>query len=212
MEALNHRLGVLGRAFAEDDAQDQAVLGVEGYVLPALPLVLIRWIGALAVFLLLGDERPLLIELDLLGFRGKRPRARRGFLRRARPLADLSGSRYRDGRPRVARSCARRTPRLDAPRPKPLSPGADVPGRRGYPCVRKTDPYRHCSKGDGIAFVYRSDRRPRDFPLPGGRAWGRRDSGSRTGIDRQRLWNLLDSLRQFGVTRGKVNALASSLQ
>jgi hypothetical protein len=26
------------------------------------------------------------------------------------------------------------------------------------------------------------------------------------------LWNLLDSLRQFGVTRGKVNALASGLQ
>jgi hypothetical protein len=76
-------LGVLGRAGAGDDGQDQAMLGIVGDEVPPVSLVVIGRVVGVAVLLLLGDERPLLIELNFAGLGGKRPRARRGRLGRA---------------------------------------------------------------------------------------------------------------------------------
>jgi hypothetical protein len=49
------------------------MLGVIGDVVPPVPLVSVGGIGRVAVLLLLGDEGPLLVELDLTGARGKKP-------------------------------------------------------------------------------------------------------------------------------------------
>jgi len=70
------RLGVLDGPRPGDDRQDQPVLGVVGNMVPVAPLVVVGRISGVAVALLLGDEGPLLVELDLPGPRGKKPRAR----------------------------------------------------------------------------------------------------------------------------------------
>src|SRR6516225_6193908 len=61
---------------ARDDGQDQLVLGIIGEVVPPVPLVVVGRVGGVAVLLLLTDERPGLVELDLASPRGKKPRAR----------------------------------------------------------------------------------------------------------------------------------------
>ena len=64
-EVLDQRLGVLDGACPRHDADDQAVFRVEGDVVPVVPPVIVSGVAAVAVRLLLGDEGPLLIELDL---------------------------------------------------------------------------------------------------------------------------------------------------
>jgi hypothetical protein len=83
VDLLDHLLGVLDHAGARDDRQDQPVLGVVGDVVPPVSLVVIGRVGGVAMRRLLGDERPFLVELDLAGLGGKRPRVRRGRLGRA---------------------------------------------------------------------------------------------------------------------------------
>lgn len=81
-----HQLGgVLVRAFADNDAEDQAVFGIKGDMVPAIATAGIFGFGGIAVFLLLGDKGPFLIQLGLLGRGGKRPRVRRGFAERGCP-------------------------------------------------------------------------------------------------------------------------------
>jgi hypothetical protein len=46
-------------------ADHQPVFGVGGHVVPAVAAGVVGWVGAVAVLLLRGHERPLLIELDL---------------------------------------------------------------------------------------------------------------------------------------------------
>lgn len=68
------------------------MLGVVGDVVPVVALMGIGGIGRVAVLLLLGNKDPLLVELDLPGPRGKKPRARRGPLERAvRPAVQAGG-------------------------------------------------------------------------------------------------------------------------
>jgi hypothetical protein len=43
-------------------------------------VVVVGGVGRVAVFLFLEDVRPLLVELDLTGLRGKKPRTRRGVV------------------------------------------------------------------------------------------------------------------------------------
>jgi acyl carrier protein len=69
---------VLFRPLAHDHTDHQPMLGVEGHLIPAIPLTAVGGVAGIAVFLRLGNEAPLLIELDLLGLRGKKPRTRRG--------------------------------------------------------------------------------------------------------------------------------------
>lgn len=78
------RLGVLDGPCPRDDRQDQPVLGVDGDVVPVITALRVVGIAGVAVRLLLGDERPLLVELDLAGLGGKRPPARCGWPSRAR--------------------------------------------------------------------------------------------------------------------------------
>lgn len=68
------------------------MLGVVGDVDPVVALLGIGGIGRVAVLLPLGDEDRLLVELDLPGPRGKKPRARRGPLERAVRPAVQAGS------------------------------------------------------------------------------------------------------------------------
>src|SRR5262249_53073091 len=66
----------------------QPAFGIQGDVVPAVAAALL---AGLAVFLLLGDERPLLIQLHFLGRGGKKPPARRGLAGRACRPAGQSG-------------------------------------------------------------------------------------------------------------------------
>ena len=59
------------RALARDDDEQQAVLGVDRRVIPVVALVVVGRVVGVAGLLLLGDEVPLLVELDLTGPRGK---------------------------------------------------------------------------------------------------------------------------------------------
>src|SRR5262249_25658341 len=88
-------------------------------------------VGGVAVLLLLGDERPLLIELDLTGPRGKKPRAPRERRGRAVRRLGRAGRRGRGGPRRAARWGGWRTPRRGArglPGPSPRAGGS---GRAG---------------------------------------------------------------------------------
>src|SRR5262249_51631802 len=91
LDLSDDRLAVLLRPRPGDHRQDQAVLRVVGDVVPVIPAVVVGRIAGVAVLLLLADEGPLLIELDLAGTGGKRPPTRRGRPwrggRRAGPVA-----------------------------------------------------------------------------------------------------------------------------
>ncbi len=76
-EVRDQGLGVLDGPRPGHDADDQAMLGVERPMVPVISLVVVGRVGAVAVRLLLGDEGPLLIELDLGRPGGKSPRVRR---------------------------------------------------------------------------------------------------------------------------------------
>src|SRR5262249_37065873 len=69
---------VLCRALAGHHGQQQAVLRIEGRVVPVVAFVVVARVVGVTVLLLLGDEVPLLVELDLTRQGGKKPRARRG--------------------------------------------------------------------------------------------------------------------------------------
>ena len=77
MDFLHDRLGVFERAGAGNDGQDQAVFGVVSDMVPPVTLVVVGGIGGVAVVLLLGDERPLFVELNFAGLGGKGPRVPR---------------------------------------------------------------------------------------------------------------------------------------
>src|SRR3954469_14891848 len=115
MHLLHHLLAVLRRTLAGHHRQQQPMLGIDRRVVPAVPFVVVAGVVGVTVLLLLGDEVPLLVELDLTGQRGKNPRARRGGLwpgrRRGR-----GGARRCPWRRRSAgwwRGC--RTPRAGGP-------------------------------------------------------------------------------------------------
>ncbi len=67
MKLAHQRLRPLDVAGPRRDGEDQAVLGVVGDMIQVVPLEVIGRVGAVAGRLLLGDERPLLLELDLGG-------------------------------------------------------------------------------------------------------------------------------------------------
>ena len=62
----------VGRARTGDHGQHQFVLGVVGDMVPPIPLAVVGRIGRDSVPLLLSDERPGLVELDLAGRRGEK--------------------------------------------------------------------------------------------------------------------------------------------
>ena len=88
VEVLDGQLDQLGTARTNEQADHQAMLGVVGDVVPTIAAVVLSWT---AVLLLLGDKGPLLVELDLTGFWGKKPRVRRGVAGRVRRPGQRSG-------------------------------------------------------------------------------------------------------------------------
>ena len=125
------------------------MLGVEGDVVPLVPLVVIGRVGGVAVLLLLGDERPLLIELDLAGPGGKGHQLVVGV------LGVLAGEQGQpgDGVP------------VDPDQPAGLADAAALgevlQDREGLlvraagsrtgacPCARRSGPCRRCSRAAG---------------------------------------------------------------
>ena len=93
MKIFDEKLRVFLGALAHHGTHDQAMLRVQDDVVPALALLIVVRIAAVAVLFLLADERPLFVELDLARLGGKRPRVRRGVAGPGRPPADRGGSR-----------------------------------------------------------------------------------------------------------------------
>ena len=78
-----------GRAvpFAGHQGQEQPALRIDGGVVPVVASEPIQGVERIARRLLLEDEPPLLIDLDLTRLGGKKPRVRRGVSRRGcRPV------------------------------------------------------------------------------------------------------------------------------
>ena len=74
------------------------MLRIVSHVIPPIAPLGIGRVVRVAVLLLLEHERPLLVELDFFGPRGKKPRTRRGVAERARRPSDSSGPPYCDSR------------------------------------------------------------------------------------------------------------------
>ena len=73
------------------------MLGVEGHEIPVIAALGVVRVVRVAVLLLLAHERPLLIELDLAGRRGKKPRTRHERRGSDRRPSGPGGRRCRDG-------------------------------------------------------------------------------------------------------------------
>ena len=73
---------VLG-SLAGQHTHHHAVFRVKGHMVPMVSLPGIGWFLGVAMLLFLAHERPLRIELDFAGLRGKKPRVRRGLAERA---------------------------------------------------------------------------------------------------------------------------------
>ena len=69
-ELSNQRVGRVGSPLADHQTHDHVALGVESHVVPAVPAPRVVVGTALLLF---ADERPLLVEPDLSGLRGKKP-------------------------------------------------------------------------------------------------------------------------------------------
>ena len=160
LDLLDHLLDVLDVAGPGHDAEHQPVLGVVGDVVPPVPMVRIGGVVRVAMLLLLEDERPLLVELDLLSPGGKKPRTRRGVAGRGRRPGGRSGPRCWGPRRRVGRWHARRCGRRGVGTPSRPCPDS-VGNRTGAsPSARRTGSGRCGSRGVGYACACRSGRRP----------------------------------------------------
>src|SRR5262249_30758055 len=140
-------LHVLGIAGPGDDPEDQLVLGVLSLVIPPITALVIGRVGRIAGRWLLEDERPVLVELDLTGLRGKKPRARRGVAGRARPPVGRRGPRCGGSRPPAGPWPARRCGRPGGRSRRGPCLRASNSGTRGCPCARRTGPCR-CGKSE----------------------------------------------------------------
>src|SRR5262249_52928108 len=151
-------LRLLGAARPRDDAEDQLVLGVVGRVVPPIPPLVIGRVAGVTALLLLVDVRPLLIELNLAGPRGKKPRARRGAVARDRPAVGCSGPPCCGSRRSAAPWPARRCGRRGARRPRRPSPAAGPSGTAGCPCARRSGLCRCGNRAGGTAGSCRAGR------------------------------------------------------
>ena len=72
MHIFDQRFGLYCSAFARYNTHHEAMRGVEGDVIPVVPLFAIRRSAGIAVFLLFPHKGPLLVELHLTRLRRKR--------------------------------------------------------------------------------------------------------------------------------------------
>jgi len=69
---FDQRVGLYCSAFARDNTHHEAMRGVEGGVIPVVPLFAVCWIAGIVVLLLFPHKGPLLVALPLTRLRGKR--------------------------------------------------------------------------------------------------------------------------------------------
>src|SRR5262249_9192852 len=155
------------------------VVGIQGDVIPLVAREPVRLGGGVAVLLLLGDEGPLLIELDLRRPRGKKPRTRRGVAPRGGRPAGRSGPPCPCRRRPTDRSGGRRSRRPGAlARPRPCLPAGGC-RTAASPCARRSAPCRSGSGAAGAAGAHsawaRSGSRLRACHSPGKRGSGNRN-------------------------------------
>ena len=166
LELVDHRHDILDRPLAGHDADHQPALGIDRDVVPGVSLAVIGRLGLVAILLLLGHERPLLIELGLAREGGKSRPTRRGGRGNARQRPDSGGRRCRDRPCRADPSVGRRTLRRYAPGPIRSSPAAVASRRVASLCARRSEP---CKPGSGACVgpsPGHSDWSPRDFRPP----------------------------------------------
>src|SRR5439155_158495 len=140
----------------------------------------LQGIARLEVAFLLGDEGPLLSQLELPGLRGKKPPTRGGALGRADRPGGRSASpcSYRPRRGDWWRGC--RNPRgcgQGGPRPCPEG-GASLP--RECPCVRRKPSYTCGRRPCGCDGSSPTNRGNTGCPWHGRHGRGTIDSGSRS--------------------------------
>ena len=75
---------ILFRPLAIDHFQYEFVFGIQGNVIPVVATTSVSRIVCVAVFLFLLNEVPFLVELNLFGQQGKKPRVRREVFRNVR--------------------------------------------------------------------------------------------------------------------------------
>ena len=94
---LYQKYSLLFRPFAIDHFQHELVFGIKGDVIPIVTATPISRVVFVAIFLLLFDEAPFLVELNFLGVRGKKQRVHRVILPHVLRRAGCSGSPFADG-------------------------------------------------------------------------------------------------------------------
>ena len=110
-EVPDQRVSRVGGPLADHQADDQPALGVEGHVVPAVPMTRVV---VSTILLLFTDERPLLVELHRGGLRGKKRPTRRGVRRRGRRRVGCTVRRCPGGR-RCARGGGSLRPAMTPP-------------------------------------------------------------------------------------------------
>lgn len=136
------------RSLAVDDLQHELVLGIQGDVVPIVTASGVSRIVFVAVFLFLFHEVPLLVELNLLRFGGKRQRVHHGVVRRVPRRSVHSVRRFDNPLRSVVPSCEARFPRRDARRWRRLVVAANANRRAGFPAVRKIS---FCKPGNRVS-------------------------------------------------------------
>ena len=172
LEIRHQRLDLLDRPLARHHADHQAMLGIDGHMVPVVSLPSVVGVGRIAAFFLLAHKRPLFVELNLACIGGKRPRVRRGVGGRGRRPTDCNASPYLDAHPANGRFCERRSLPRYAPARRGLFPQVGSRRTAAYPFARKTVPCRFGSGAFASACSARSGRkpigfRPRVFRNPG---------------------------------------------
>jgi hypothetical protein len=91
-DLTDQALAGLAVALARHQGQEQSALGVDGGMIPIIATEPIERVEGIARSLLLGDEVPLLVDLDFTGSGGEGPRVRHGASRRGPRRAPGSAS------------------------------------------------------------------------------------------------------------------------
>src|SRR5262249_36308774 len=151
VEVVYQQLHMLAAVPADYHTHDQAMFGVQRDIIPAVPLLVIVWVVAVAVLFLLADEGPLFVELDFAGLGGKKPPVRGGVAGHAPRPAHSSGPRCPYSPRRGVPFCGRPRLRRCGPRRRPLSLPAG--GRRtgACPCVPRSGLCSSCNTAGGAA-------------------------------------------------------------
>ena len=170
-------------ADARHYADHQAMLGIDGHVVPIVAASSVGRIRRIATFFLFVDERPLFVELNLACLGGKRPRVRREVALRGRRPSGYIASPCLYALPSNDWFCERRSLLQHAQAQPRFSPRAGLRRTRACLSAPKTSPCRFDSGACAVACSARSDCRPTGFHLRVPHSRGTPNSGNKTATD-----------------------------